>query len=112
MGAGSAGNFGRTMGRGKRISNPIVNSKRIGSAQKSDLHHSFSNIVDNYAGGAKTFTLKGGDGKLRTLYQIRGSLNGEKGIFEWIYDSSKGVTHRRFIPNGKITGRPNSGRKE
>lgn len=34
--------------------------------------------------------------------------NGKKGVFEWIYDSSKGVTHRRFIPNGKITGRPNS----
>ena len=108
MGAGSGGNFGRTKGSGKNISNPIVNSKRVGSAQKSDPHHSFSDIVDNYVGNAKTFTLKGGDGKTRTLYQVQGSLNGKKGIFEWIYDSNKGVTHRRFIPNGKITGRPNS----
>lgn len=57
---------------------------------------------------AKTFILYGRDGKTRTLYQLQGSLNGKKGVFEWIYDNSKGVTHRRFIPNGKITGRPNS----
>ena len=112
MGAGAGGNFGNTKGSGKNISNPVVDSKRVGSARKSDPHHSFSDIIDNYAGNAKSFTLKGGDGKTRTLYQVQGSLNGIKGIFEWIYDSSKGVTHRRFIPNGKITGRPNSRWKE
>ena len=31
----------------------------------------------------------------------------ENGIFEWIVDPDKGVTHRRFIPNGNITGKPN-----
>ena len=107
MGGSTGGNFGNTSGSGKNIRNPILNSKRVGSAKKSDPYHSFSNIVDNYAGSAKSFTIKGGDGKTRTLYQLQGSLNGKRGIFEWIYDGTKGVTHRRFIPNGRITGRPN-----
>jgi len=108
MGGGVRGRFGSTLGSGRTINNPIVNSKRTGSARKTDKYHSFSDIVDNYAENGKKFTFTGGDGKKRTLYQVRGSLNGEKGIFEWIYDSSKGITHRRFILNGKITGRPNS----
>jgi hypothetical protein len=40
------------------------------------------------------------------LYQIEGSLNGKQGVFEWIVDQGK-VTHRRFIPNGQVTGFPN-----
>ncbi len=94
--------------KAKKISNPIVKSSRVGKATKTDIHHAFPNIIDNYAGKAKTFPLKGADGKTRKLYQIKGSLNGKSGIFEWILDKDKGVTHRRFIPNGKITGKPNS----
>lgn len=108
MGGGMGGNFGNTRGSNKNVNNLIVNSKRVGSAKKSDPYHSFNDIVDNYAGDAKKFFIKGGDGKTRILYQIQGSLNGNKGIFEWIYDKTKGVTHRRFIPGGKITGKPNS----
>ncbi len=109
MGGGAGGGgFGNTYGSGKSIKNKIVESKRSGSALKNDLHHSFNDIIDNYAGKAHEFKIKGGDKKTRTLYQIEGSLNGKKGIFEWIHDPEKGVTHRRFIPNGKITGKPNS----
>lgn len=108
MGASIAGNFGYTKGSGKKISNPIVRGKRVGAAtNRTDGQHKFSDIVDNYAGAAKTFKIKGGDGKTRILYQIKGSLNGKQGIFEWILESGNKVTHRRFIPNGKITGRPN-----
>ena len=92
----------------KKVTNPIVRSSRVGKATKLDAHHAFPDIIDNYAGKAKTFSLKGADGKKRKLYQIKGSLNGKNGIFEWILDKEKGVTHRRFIPNGKITGKPNS----
>lgn len=35
------------------------------------------------------------------------TVKDHNGIFEWIVDSSDGVTHRRFIPNGEITGFPN-----
>ena len=97
---------------GKTIKNPIVKAKRVGSAKKIDEYHNFSNIVDNYANNAKKFKLKGGDGKTRTLYQVKGSLNGKDGVFEWILDKNKGVTHRRFIEGGKITGKPNSRWKE
>jgi hypothetical protein len=93
--------------KGKKITNPIVTSKRIGKATKTDAYHNFPNVIDNYAGKAKTFPLKGADGKTRELFQIGGSYKGKKGIFEWILDNEKGVTHRRFIENGKITGKPN-----
>ena len=52
----------------------------------------FPDIVDNYVNYGKKYTLAGGDGKNRTLIQLRGSLNGQAGIFEWIVnpDKSKG----------------------
>ena len=92
-----------------KTNNRVVKSVRTGSAVKSDKYHSFSNIVDNYAGYSKKFRIRGGDGVKRQLYQLKGSYNGKKGIFEWIIDPNplKGVTHRRFIPGGRITGRPN-----
>jgi hypothetical protein len=40
------------------------------------------------------------------LSQIKGSNNGVDGVFEWIVDEGN-VTHRRFIPGGQVTGRPN-----
>ncbi len=98
----------KKISKGKKITNSITKVKRVGKATKLDAHHAFPDIIDNYAGRAKIFSIKGADGKKRKLYQINGSLNGKDGIFEWILDNDKGVTHRRFIPNGKITGKPNS----
>ena len=72
----------------------------------------FSIYRNNYVGSAQVFPLRGGDGRDRLLYQIQGSLNGQSGIFEWIYDFVEGVTHRLFIPNGRITGKPNSRGRE
>lgn len=92
------------------INNPVLENVRTGSALKSDAQHAFNDIIDNYAGDATKFPLKGGDGVNRSLYQLEGSLNGKKGIFEWIIDPdpAKGVTHRRFIENVGITGKPNA----
>ena len=58
-------------------------------------------------GDASKFTIKGGDGIYRSLYQLNGSLRGQTGIFEWIVEQNGILTHRVFIPNGKITGIPN-----
>ena len=93
----------------KSISNPVTNSIRTGSALKLDEHHAFPDIVDNYASYARHFTIVGGDGKKRLLLQLEGSLNGIPGVFEWIVDPdpTRGVTHRRFIGQGIITGKPN-----
>ena len=92
------------------INNPVLDNVRTGSAFKEDSLHAFNDIIDNYAGDATKFSLVGGDGVERQLYQIEGSLNGKKGIFEWIIDPdvTKGVTHRRFIEGVGITGKPNA----
>lgn len=92
------------------IKNPVLENIRTGSALKEDALHAFNDIIDNYAGYATKFSLVGRDGIKRSLYQIKGSLNGKQGIFEWIVDPdpTKGVTHRRFIEGIDITGKPNA----
>jgi filamentous hemagglutinin len=65
-------------------------------------------VVDNPA--AQQFTIKGGDGVARELYQLPGELNGKSGVFEWMIDRSGTnpvIRHQRFIPGGSITGYPN-----
>lgn len=92
------------------IHNDVVDNIRSGSALKTDELHSFNDIIDNYASSAEKFRLVGNDGVERELFQIKGSLNGKEGIFEWIVDPnpSLGVTHRRFIEGVGITGKPNA----
>ena len=93
------------------IENAVLGRIRTGSATKMDPHHAFPNLVDNYVGIAKKFDIptKGPGGVIvrqSELYQIEGSLNGASGVFEWIVDQDC-ITHRRFIPNGGVTGFPN-----
>jgi hypothetical protein len=93
------------------INNIVIDSPRVGSAKKLDPHHNFNDIIDNYAGEATIFNIptKDSTGQIvRTsqLRQIEGSLNKQQGVFEWIIDQDQ-VTHRRFIPNGKVNGIPN-----
>ncbi len=115
---------------GKKISHPVLDNTRSGSALKDpDGQHGFNDIIDNYTPHAKEFEIIGGDGASRNLYQIEGGMKyydykdsynknlrineristvkDQNGIFEWIVDPNTGVTHRRFIPNGQITGTPN-----
>lgn len=67
--------------------------------------------MDNNIQNATKFTIRGGDGIYRSLYQIQGQKlikgNMVDGIFEWIVESGGNVTHRTFISGGKITGLPN-----
>ena len=65
--------------------------------------HGFNDIIDNYAGHATKTNLNNG----AKLYQLKGSLNGVSGRFEWIVDPKLGgVSHRMFVPNGTINGIP------
>jgi hypothetical protein len=85
--------------------------ERSGSALKSDPHHSFPAVVDNFAKDGKRFSIptRGPGGQIvrnSELLQVEGSLNGTAGVFEWIIDQGE-VTHRRFIPGGTVTGVPN-----
>ncbi|MBG9812056.1 hypothetical protein ABD68_10635 [Bacillus endophyticus] len=120
----------KTKGRIKNISHPVLDNTRTGSALKEpDGQHGFNDIIDNYTPHAKEFEIVGGDGVKRKLYQIEGGMKSyhykevynkdlkidegittvkdQNGIFEWIVDPNTGVTHRRFIPNGQITGYSN-----
>ncbi len=95
----------------KGIDNSVIGKPRVGSANKTDPTHRFNDIIDNYAGDATKFNIptKGPGGQVvRTseLRQIEGGLNGRDGVFEWVIDQGN-VTHRRFIPGGKVTGFPN-----
>ena len=95
--------------KNSEIHNPVVDNPRTGSGLKTNPHHNFNSIIDNYASDAEQFVLTNQkDGITRTLYQIEGSLNGKEGVFEWIVDPNSGVTHRNFIENGKVTGKPNN----
>lgn len=114
----------------KIIKHPVLDNTRTGSALKPyDGQHGFNDIIDNYTQYAKEFDIVGGDGVTRKLYQIEGGQKSyeykqiydkvqgfnridritvdQNGVFEWIVDPTKGVTHRRFIPNGKVNGIPN-----
>ncbi|OFD77171.1 hypothetical protein BWGOE8_32830 [Bacillus mycoides] len=95
------------------INNPVLDNIRTGSALKIDELHAFNKIIDNYVNYASKFDLVGGDGIKRQLYQVEGSLNGKKGVFEWIVDPDpkKGVTHRRFIEGVGVTGKANARKK-
>ena len=40
------------------------------------------------------------------VYQLKRSLNGVYGKFEWVVPNLGGVSHRMFLPNGTINGIP------
>lgn len=108
----------------------MLDNTRTGSALKPyDGQYGFNDIIDNYAKDAQKFDLIGGDKVQREFYQIKGGQKSyeykriydntqgferieritvdQDGIFEWIVDPTEGVTHRRFISGGEITGKPN-----
>ncbi|MES5925441.1 WXG100 family type VII secretion target [Bacillus cereus group sp. MG9] len=115
----------------EELKGPVIDGKRVGSGKKVDnvkpvwgrdekgkpfiekefphvsKEHGFSDVIDNYSRFAEEFPLEGGDRIKRELYQITGSNNGNKGVFEWIVEPNGDVSHRRFIENGVMTGKPN-----
>jgi hypothetical protein len=60
---------------------------RTGSGLKDDVfHRAVSWVVNNPL--AQRFSITGGDGMARDLYQLSGEINGKQGVFEWIVDNS------------------------
>lgn len=86
----------------------ILSAERTGSGLKADASHSAASFLSEaQLERGTSFTIKGGDDVVREFLQTPGGMNGKSGIFEYIFDPTKGVTHQRFIPGGGITGTPN-----
>lgn len=84
----------------------LVNAVPVGSANKTDANHNIPFYIQVLTAYYGTRTdLKGGDGKVRALYQIKGSMGNVDGRFEFIVDGGL-LTHRMFVPGGAINGRP------
>jgi RHS repeat-associated protein len=109
VGAGADTGLAAGIGAAEEGASAMSQMERVGSGLKGDVsHRSVSWVVDNPA--AQKFTITGGDGVARDLYQLPGELNGKPGIYEWIVDGSGSkpvITHQRFIPGGSLTGGPN-----
>ncbi|XYQ04191.1 ribonuclease YeeF family protein [Bacillus safensis] len=113
----------------RELKHPVLDNPRVGSALKDDFYHSFNDIIDNYAVHSKRFDLPNRKGHMDSLYQIEGSVvkyetkyvkvknnapemlqskEIRNGVFEWVVDpTTNTVTHRTFIPGGKVTGKIN-----
>ncbi|MCR6480417.1 hemagglutinin repeat-containing protein [Variovorax sp. ZS18.2.2] len=88
--------------------NEILGWSRSGSALKSDpVHRAASYLSREQLAQGTSFTMRGGDGSWRSFFQVPGQMNGKNGIFEFVLDPLKGVTHQRFVNGGRITGLPN-----
>jgi RHS repeat-associated protein len=77
---------------GSEINNGVIGKQRVGSALKTDSHHAFTDMVDNYAGHAKKTVINNNAVK----FELQGSLNGKQGVFEWMVNGRGQVFHRFF----------------
>jgi filamentous hemagglutinin len=90
---------------GSALKNSGPFSPRLLSSE-IDLSHASPTFARDLISEGRHFSIQGYDGTFRNLSQVSGQVNGQKGVFEFIV-GPEGLTHQRFIQNGKITGFPN-----
>jgi len=62
-----------------------------------DLYHGFPSLVDDVlAKSGQWFLRAGKDGKVYEWLTAPGTINGEKGVFEYIKNSAGSINHRLF----------------
>lgn len=61
-------------------------------------YHAFPRIVENFAGDGVVTALRGGDGIVRQQLEIHGVYRGVEGVFRFIRDVDRTITHRMFHP--------------
>ena len=62
----------------------------------ADLNHAFPSIIDTFVDINSGRPLQGGDGIMRNLIEIPGSINNTPGIFEYIIEPNGMCNHRYF----------------
>ncbi len=66
----------------------------------SDIYHAFSKSVDAFAAKYGSLSTKfGTDGAKYQLLEMRGSIGGKMGTFEYIKDQNGVINHRYFNPD-------------
>ena len=61
-----------------------------------DLNHSFPSIIDTFVDINSGRPLKGGDGIVRTIIELPGSINDRPGVFEYVIEPNGMCNHRYF----------------
>ena len=94
---------GRSGGRTGRISSENIRyTDKVLAQMQLDDFHGFPKEVDNFIDSslAKTYTIEGGDGVIRTVVDIPGSYKNREGVFRYIIEPDDvTVNHRMFHPN-------------
>ena len=87
----------------------ITTAERTGTAlSKTDtFHRSASFLTQKQLAAGQVFTIKNSKGVNQTLLQVNGTLNGKKGVFEYIITPDGKVSHQLFKAGGTITGKAN-----
>ncbi|MDB5070346.1 MAG: hypothetical protein JWM87_1457 [Candidatus Eremiobacteraeota bacterium] len=104
----TAGNLSRSA----QIGQNLVRAEPVGSALKSDVFHRAGTFLREEAAVHGThFKITGSDGVVRELTQIQATINGKKGVVEFIVETKADGTvelqHQLFKEGGVINGKPN-----
>lgn len=82
----------------KKIAHRIANAERTGTAlAKNDIYHrAGSFLTESQLSKGQACYITGGDGVRRILFQVPGTLNEVRGIFEFILQPDGTVSHQLF----------------
>jgi len=108
-GVGSKSSMSRGTGNtGTQVMSPaeaariIPNAQRVSSAAtKNDIfHRAPSYLTRQQLSQGRTSIMKNqSDGARRTLLEVDGTVNGQRGIFEFIIEPNGNVSHQLFRPH-------------
>ena len=82
----------------RKIAGKIANAERVGTAlKKNDTYHrAGSFLTEAQLSKGHAYYIIGGDGIRRIFFQVRGTVNGGHGIFEFILQPDGTVSHQLF----------------